>query len=163
MSARSVNANLLREVQKYLEQHCMEEKLEMLQESSMPCYFGPLDHLVGNLDETFSETLFRLIDAKGKTDVEVYKKANLDRKLFSKIRNNKGYLPSKRTAVALAIALELSLEETDDLLSRAGFVLSHSHKFDVIIEYFILNKSYDVFVINEVLFSYDLPLLGGAG
>lgn len=121
----------------------------------------PLDDLVNNLDEPFNIMLLRLIDAKGKTDTQVYKRANIDRKLFSKIRTGKGYLPSKRTVLALAIALELSLKETDDLLKRAGYALSHSQKFDVIIEYFIISGKYDIYEINEVLFKYDQPLLGG--
>lgn len=119
-----------------------------------------LDALMDQLDEPFNTTLLRLIDAKGKTGAEVYKRANIDRKLFSKIRTGKGYMPGKRTILALAIALELSLEETGDLLKKAGYALSHSQKFDVIVEFFIVNGQYDIFAINEILFQYDQPLLG---
>lgn len=121
-----------------------------------------LDAVIENLDEPFNATLLRLIDAKGKTDVEVYKRANISRKLFSKIRTGKGYTPSKRTIIALAIALELTPEETNDLLERAGYTLSHSQLFDVIVEFFIVHGKYDIFEINEVLFKYDQPLLGAS-
>jgi len=120
-----------------------------------------LDDLVGNLDESFSATLLRLIDATGKKDPEVYRRANIDRRLFSKIRSNENYIPTKATALAFAVALELTLDQTVDLLARAGFALSPSRKFDVIVEFFIQSQKYDIFEINNVLFAYDQPLLGG--
>lgn len=119
-----------------------------------------LDDWLQTLDAGFSERLLHLIAQSGKKDVEIYKKANVDRKLFSKIRNNKNYRPSKPTAIAFALALELNLEETKDLIGRAGFALSHSSKFDVIVEYFLVNKNYNIFELNEVLFAFDQPLIG---
>ena len=113
------------------------------------------------IEQSFSNTLMRLIAEKGKDSVEVYKRAQIDRKLFSKIRSRPDYIPSKKTVIALALALELSLDETQAFLERAGFTLSRSILFDVIIEYFISHGKYDIFEINGVLFAHKQPLLGG--
>ena len=119
-----------------------------------------LEELLARLDESFVQMLFRKIDERGMTDVECYKRANIDRKLFSKIRSNPAYKPSKPTVVALAVALELPLDEARDMIGKAGFSLTHSSKFDIIVEYCIAHRVFNVFEINNVLFEYDMPLLG---
>lgn len=118
-----------------------------------------LEDVVKEVEETFSQHLMRYIKEHGLKDVDVYKKANMDRKLFSKIKNDEKYRPSKTTALVLALALEMNSDETRDLLKRAGFALSHSSKQDIIVEYYINNGVYDLYEINEALLHFDEPLL----
>lgn len=120
-----------------------------------------LEEMLKQEDAGFSETLLKLIDRTGKKDSQIYKKANLSKQHFSKIRNNPDYKPTKATAIALALALELDLEETKDLIGRAGYALTNSSKFDLIIRYFIEQGNYNVVQINLVLYQFDQSLLGG--
>ena len=129
--------------------------------SSEPIHHRKIDELLDHMDDTFQETMFYHIDTKHLDEVEVYKRACIDRKLFSKIRSNKDYRPNKKTAICICFGLKLNIDESLDLLEKAGYTLSSSSKFDVIVRYFLETEEYDIDLLNSILYDYRLKLLVG--
>lgn len=126
-----------------------------LKSRAMKLFMKDLEKAVDVVEKSFSDTVFEHIAAKNLTDIEVYKRALVDRRLFSKIRSNRDYSPSRNTAIRLAIALELTMQETENLLNQAGYSIGNGSKRDLIIKYFIENQNYDIILLNNVLFAFE--------
>ena len=166
----NMDSQLLQEIERYLQENFLD--IVALSEMGVKFSYGTqhtgrigqmrekLEKIFAHFEDSFSQRLMKLIRKKGKSEVEVYKKAQLDRRLFSKIRTDVRYTPSKRNIMALVISLELNMKEAEDLLRRAGYALSSTRKEDVILRYFIEQGEYDLFLINDVLDYYGLPILG---
>ena len=165
-----LDKKLAGEIAAYIDE-CMSEEERVCDElqapriCAIPATFaaygaGSLEDELDDVEESFAEALFRLIDERGMSDAECYKKAHIDRKTFSKIRTKKDYKPAKTTAAAFAVALELPLDEAKDLIEKAGYSFTHSCKFDIILEYFIKHGKYDIFEINEALYEFGEKILG---
>lgn len=151
--------NLKSEVQAYIDKHFNDEVVRSWDwESSGVLY--QIIYTDSDLEPTFSQTLFKLIKEKGISETDCYKNANVDRRLFSKIRSNKNYQPRKNTVFALIIGLKLNLDEAKKLLDSAGYSISHSIKQDLIMEYVIKKQIFDILQVNEILYSFDCPILG---
>ena len=169
--AFQLSERLMSGVASYIDEHYVQKKLRIeyagRASRQMACYEVEeaavslsLDEMLAHTDAGFTETLLKLIDQTGEKDSTIYKRANISKQHFSKIRNNPFYTPTKATALALAIALKLDLADTKDLIGRAGYALSNSSKFDIIVRYFIEQRNYNLFDINAALFEFDQPLLG---
>ncbi len=178
---QALPADLLAQIQSYIDDHYMVEDWpvysartrslrplsrkvmmrEMRSDIATDACFHELNDRLEQLGESFTVKLLRLIDERGESDPDVYKRANIDRKLFSKIRSNLDYRPSKNTALALAVALKLNLDQTSDFLQAAGYALSPSSRFDLIVEYFISEENYNIYEINQALYEFNESQLGG--
>ncbi|MBQ3329943.1 MAG: hypothetical protein IJG87_02060 [Ruminococcus sp.] len=156
---KNTETGLKRAAEERIDDRVIESAAQTAEPPAQSAAYSDLNSRLSSLDESFQQALLRLIDERGMKDSECYKRAGVDRKLFSKIRSNPQYRPSKPTVIAFAFALELTLEETVDLLKKAGYALSHSSKFDVIVEYFIVSGIYDLQQLNEALYEFDQPLI----
>lgn len=161
-----VPARLIEQVEEYIDKNYVSEPFagsaerEPYAGGALMKRRASLEDVVNRLGESFQARLLRMIDERGMSDPEVYKRANVDRKLFSKIRCSEDYIPKKKTIVALAIALRLNLDDTKDLLASAGLALTNNSKADLIVSFCIENEIYDIFEVNALLSEFHQPILG---